>query len=57
LEQKRGSFGSIFEKKESDVMKKGRNMAEILGNDGGLDDRELSDGEKGPAAENVRKIT
>jgi hypothetical protein len=26
-------------------MKKGRNTAEILGNDGGLDDMELSDGE------------
>ena len=26
-------------------MKRGRNTAEILGNDGGLDDMELSDGE------------
>jgi hypothetical protein len=30
---------------ESDVMKKERNITEILGNDGGLDDMELSDGE------------
>jgi hypothetical protein len=47
LKRKKGRvpFGSICKKKESDVMKKGRNTAEILDNDGELDDTELSDGE------------
>jgi hypothetical protein len=38
-------FGSIFEKRETGVMKKEKNTAEILGNDDELDDIELSDGE------------
>ena len=34
----------MFENKESDVMKKGRNTAEILGDDDWLDDMELWEG-------------
>jgi hypothetical protein len=44
---KRGSFSDQSLRIRSNIMKKGRNTAEIFGNDNELDNRELSYGEYG----------